>query len=109
METITLGSSPWGEDCAQTAHAGYDARAQIECAEFAKQLRRHAAASGVDLAGVTLMTVPHPHDFGTYYEVSVEFDEKDKAQVDAAYWLEGKTPENWDDVAREALGLPALV
>lgn len=106
---MTLGPSPWGEDCAQTAHAGYAERAQVECAEFVRQLQRHADANGVSLAGVKLLTVPHAHDFGTYYEVSVEFDENDKAQVEAAYWLERKTPENWDEVARAALGLPPQV
>jgi len=106
MAHISIGSSPWGEHCAQVGSPGYDLRGPSECRVYIEQLKRHYTAThGLSLPCV-LSTKSHPHDFGTYYEVQADFEEGTPAE-DAAYWLESNSPELWDDRARKALGLPA--
>lgn len=107
MQKITYGSSPWGEDAAQTAHADYSVRGPAECEAFKRQLIRHFEANGSRLpSGVRIRIMSNPHDFGTYYEVAaIVDDDNDKTALDAAYWLDANTPEFWDDEARKELGL----
>jgi len=117
-ESLRIGPSPYGEDCAQIgAGAGYDyrTRAMRECAVFIRQLRRHAEANGVDLndAGVDLGMKGAPHDIAndsvTYYEVFAYFEDGDERAIEAAYWLECSVPELWDEIARGELGLGVSV
>lgn len=107
MFKLTIGSSPWGEDCAQTAHEGYEARARKECEVYAAQLVRfYEAAHGKALpAGLRLETTDNPHDFGTYFEVAAVADEGNAEAAEAAEWLANEGPEEWDEQARAALGL----
>ena len=105
-ETIEIGSSPYGEKCAQLGELGYEDRARAECAVLRAQLARQAAAAGKDLSGVRLIIKSNSHDFGCYYELVARFEEGDGKASDAAYWLEGNLPERWDAEARAALGLP---
>lgn len=44
-------------------------------------------------------------DFGVYYDLCCTFEEDHEDEVKYAYMLESKTPENWDDLARQQLGL----
>lgn len=104
-DRLTIGSSPWGEDCAQVGTHNYGIRANAECHEFIEQLRRVAAVKGKSLDGLALVTTPFPHDYGTYFEVTVGFDGEVRGQVEAAYWLEAHIPELWDDIARTNLGI----
>ena len=45
----------------------------------------------------------HPHDFGTYREVSIRYDEHDGAAVDFAYQVELSVPDEWDPIAQYEL------
>lgn len=101
---IELGSAPHEERCAQVGEANYSANSRRECEAFKAQiLRSYPIAPGVN-AGVTIQVMPH--DFGSYREVALAYDceggfewasrvERDE---------EGKLV-NWDEQAREALGL----
>jgi len=104
MSHITIGSSPYGENCAQLGSSGYEERARVECRSLRNQLVRvyREAHDGLD-PECRLTIMPHAHDFGTYYEVAAEFDDDNEAAVHAAYWIEANVPEWWDDAAREDL------
>ena len=68
MLKMTIGSVPFGEPCAQVGSPGYEGRARLECVALMRQIARiHPPPPG----GL-LLTEGHPHDFGTYYEVSVQ-------------------------------------
>lgn len=107
MFKIMIGSSPWGEDCAQTANPNYEILARKECSVYAAQLTRfYEAAHGKPLpAGLRLGTVGNPHDFGTYFEVAGVGADEDSEAIEAAEWLSNEGPEEWDAEARAALGL----
>ncbi len=96
-ETIELGSAPVGEDCAQVGSDDYYERAPKECARYKQQLmKQYEAEHGQPLPeGAKLITKSNSHDFGTYYEVAIKFDEADEQAAEAAYWLESNLPEHW--------------
>ena len=79
--------------------------ARKECRAFIGQLRRQFGVEPTD--STRLIVKSNPHDFGTYHEVAVCFDEDDEAAVEYAYKLEGSLPEYWDDEARVELGILA--
>lgn len=104
---LKIGTTPYGEVCAQVGTRDYRQRAVRECAILIRQLRRHAEASGVNLLDrqVDLRMNISSHDAGdgavVYYEVFAYFDDSDEQAVEAAYWLECSIPESWDEIARD--------
>ena len=95
---INIGSSPSGEDCAQVGSDDYTHRASVECRIFADQLDR----SFPDIAknGCSLAIKSFPHDFGSYKEVVIYFDDENEASESYAIHIENNTPEFWDDLAK---------
>ena len=100
METFEIGSSPYGEDCAQLGTDDYTRRARAECTAFVNQLRRHF---GEEPPAARLRVKGFPHDFGTYYEAVIVYDCEDEAAANYADRVMGSGPEKWDDAAREEL------
>lgn len=100
-----LGPSPHAEECAQLGAEGYELRARRECRAFIAQLRRMAEHAGVALDGVMFFTKASYHDFGTYYEVAIRYDDRDEAAEILAEWIDSNVPTRWDDEARRALNL----
>lgn len=101
-ESLELGPSPYGEECAQVGSEDYHSRARAEIRAFIGQLIR---MNGEPPDGVSLRAKSFPHDFGSYSEAVVSFDCDDEQQAAYAYRLEETTPEFWDDEARKELGL----
>jgi hypothetical protein len=108
---IELGSTPTDEQCAQLGKSDdYDLRAAQECAAYINQLWRilelqFALTRDSNPYQFSLVRKSNRHDFGTYYEVAVRYDDNDKHAVEVAFWLDGNTPNKWDDEARKELGL----
>lgn len=106
---LELGSTPGEEPCAQTIHPDYETRAHAECNAYIGQLYRFLAANGHPQEalpeGFALVVRPHSHDFGTYYQVAVQYNDEDEKSCKLAYFVEGKGPGMWDDEARKVLGV----
>jgi hypothetical protein len=98
---LELCSVPIDEPCAMVGSADYSRRARLECRAFINQLERTFPEAIA--AGVTFRTASNPHDFGTYYEVQVVYDDDDEAQTEWAYTIEDELPIAWDDDARNEL------
>lgn len=99
---LEIGPVPYGEDCEQLG-PNYDGEhARAECRAFIGQLRR---TFGPEPEGARLVARSNPHDFGTYHEVAVKFDENSEAATEYAFKIEGDTPEYWDDEAKAELAL----
>jgi len=98
---IELCSVPVEEPCAMIGADDYPKRARLECRAFIDQLER--TFPGAIAAGVYFRTRSNPHDFGTYYEVAVYFDDDDEEQAEWAYCIEENLPTHWDDDARNYL------
>lgn len=104
-ETIELGPTPYGEDCAQVGADDYYERAPLECKTYIKQLKRqYEAEHKASLPeGCKLYTKENAHDYGTYHEVAVKFESLNEVAGEAAYWLEGNLPEFWDEESKTEL------
>jgi hypothetical protein len=102
---IDLGNTtPPEEDCAQVGSRQYDYydRARREARAYIAMLRR---IFGEEPDGARLSTKSHPHDFGTYLTVVCYFDPDDRAAAEYASRCEDEGPTEWDELARQELGL----
>ena len=98
---LEVGPTPSGEDCQQVGTPQYDAAmARRECQQFITAIRR---VCGEEPAGATLTIRSNPHDFGTYPEVAVRFNDNVETAVAYAYHVEANAPEYWSDEDRLAL------
>src|SRR3990167_8221036 len=106
-ETLSLGPSPYAETCAQVGSTEYDyaTRARIACKAFVAQLRR---VFGKEPEGATFRITRNAHDFGTYYDVVVSYDEASPEAREFAYMVERGIPDYWDETAKAALADASL-
>lgn len=93
---LSLGSTPCDETCAQVGSDDYYSRMKRESLAYIKQLTR-LFPNLPD--GVYFVNKGFPHDFGTYHEVCVMFDDNDQTAIDAACEVENGIPMQWDTMA----------
>lgn len=90
---IELGPVPYEEDCQQVGTPTYDAtEARNECRRFIELIRTRL---GHEPEGARLKITSNPHDFGTYFEVVVEFDDFFEEAVNYAFHVESNIPARW--------------
>lgn len=100
---VSLGPTPVDEECAEVGSGNYGLRAKKECRAYINQLKRIIAANQKSIPeGFTFRIKAHPHDFDTYYEVSVYHD---KMECKLAEWIQDNLPSNWDDEAKKELAV----
>lgn len=101
MDILEIGCSPASEPCVSVGQEDYPKQARIQCMALRNQLLRSFPTP----AGVTawLSTKGNAHDFGTYYEVAVHYDDESEAATDYAFLLEASLPEFWDAEAVKEL------
>lgn len=104
-DSMYLGATPYGEDCAQVGREGYMRQARKECRAYIGQLIR---MFGEPPDGCRFVVRSCPHDFGSYLDVEVVFDGNDKAAAEYAIRCENNGPRNWDAEARAELGLEVV-
>lgn len=98
IDYIDLGPVPANEQCAQVGSDGYHDRARAECNRYRTLLEAtYAAAHNGRGCPARVVVKSNPHDFGSYLEVGVKFDDRDREQVEAAFWLEANAPTEWPD------------
>ena len=100
-ETLELGPVPTAEDCAQVGTENYHTLARIECAVYKNQLCRMFPK--IEESGCVLTIKSNPHDFGTYFEVAIKYDEDNENQIEVAFEVENNQPEYWDEFAKRQL------
>lgn len=97
---LTLGSTPTNEPCAQVGTDDYATKSRIESRVFIDQLlRQFGEPPGLS----TFRRKSFPHDFGTYHEVVIAFDDENEEAVAFAYDVENNLPEQWDEQALKEL------
>lgn len=108
-EYIFIGSVPYDEECAQVGADNYAEQSRKESKAYVEQLWRILKEKrGIEkpVEGFDIVVKNEYHDFGTYKEVAVKFDYDNDEAVKLAYEVEGElTPANWDEVAKQQLGL----
>lgn len=94
IDFMEIGSSPYEEDCAQVGEYNYSRKAYEECKRFVELLEKKFPGRP---EGATFVIRSHPHDFGTYREVSVRYDCNSEEESYFAAFVESNTPATWDD------------
>lgn len=103
MDFITLGPVPYNEDCAQVGDPGYGERVRVECSAYVEQLERTFPIPANLVGKVFFKRASYGHDFGTYFEVVVQYDTNEPAAVQFAYEVESSLPPYWDAPAADWL------
>lgn len=104
-ELMNISCVPAEEECQGVGTPTYDpVMARKECEAFRNQLRR---MFGEPPGSARLVIKSFPHDFGSYSEVCVSYDDQSEEETDYAFKLEAEMPGKWDDEARKELGLVA--
>jgi len=99
-DSLNLSPTPVGEDCAQLGDANYSSRARQECRAFIQQLKREFGEPPI---GAVFKITQNPHDFGTYLDVDIQFNDEDDMASEYAYKIEANLPEFWDAAAKKEL------
>jgi hypothetical protein len=94
QDYIALGPVPCDEDCEQVGTKNYDSqKAFDECSRFKQLILKKF---GNPPEGAKVRIKHFPHDFGTYMEVCVVFDEDNQEAIDYAFKVEENLPMNWE-------------
>ena len=102
IDELYLASAPIGEECAQVGSDDYSERSKKECDAFIKQIiREHGAPPN----GAFLKIKHCPHDFGTYLDIVVRFNDENEVATEYAYKVEANLPEYWDEEAKKELNI----
>lgn len=99
---LSIGPTPSGEECAQVGSDNYTERARKECKAFKEQLIR---TFGEPPFGAGFRIKSNPHDFGSYLDVEVYYEEEIEEAIAYAFNVENEVPEFWDDEAKKSLGI----
>lgn len=91
---FTLGPTPREKSCTCVGEDDYVQRAQKECRRFIALLRKKF---GPEPEGSRFAVKGFLHDFGTYYEVVICFDEDMPGSAHYACHCEDNLPATWDD------------
>lgn len=94
MEYLELSSAPYEEECVQvSSKIDYLQAQRAECYIFKRMLERQFPPP----QGAYFSVKPNQHDFGTYYEVVVKYENEEGENF--AYDMEENIPAKWDDEA----------
>lgn len=97
---LNIGSVPYECDCAQVGSDDFDQRSRIECNAFLAQIKR---VCGEPPEGARLVVKSFPHDFGSYREVCVVYDDENQVATEYALKCEGADIPTWDELAIQEL------
>ena len=96
-QTYGFGTTtPYEEECAQLGSPHYMTRAHHEAQAFAGQLIR---LHGNPPDGARLKTIYCEHDFGTYLDLALVYDEDNEEHVEWMLKIESGIPDKWDQAA----------
>ena len=107
-DTINIGSSPYNEPTIQIkSGVNYLPWSIKEIMIFREQLKRQFPRLAE--FNCYLHIRQHPHDFGTYAQLEINYNSDNEKSRKMAYTVDGEVPAKWDDIAQaeiDALKLP---
>lgn len=92
---IHIGPAPASEDCAQVGETGFRERAKKEMQLYIDQTYRQF--SELENSSVYLKAKWFQHDFGSYGEVVVCYDDENPEQIELALKIEREVLDYWDE------------
>jgi hypothetical protein len=101
MEEFQLGTTvPHDEDCIQLGQPNYSAYSKLEANLLMKQIIREL---GNPPEGCRMKLIGCNHDFGTYYDIALEYDREKEEHAKWALKVEVGLPSKWDYESRKEL------
>jgi hypothetical protein len=97
---LTIESTPVNEPCVQMGEENFRRNSILECNALIAQIRREM---GPEPGSARLKVQSNPHDFGTYYDIGIEFNENSEEEVEWACRVEGDSPSEWDKESKAYL------
>ena len=91
---------PSDEPCAQVGSDNYMANARIEADVFRDQIYR---VFGDPPVGTGIRVNSNPHDFGTYLDLQIVYDDSSDESCEWTCKVEAELPQTWDEEARRQL------
>lgn len=97
LESLELCSVPLDEECQQVGMPTFSRQKEtLELQACKAQIERENKQL-FDTRNIRLSVKSNPHDFGTYRELVLKFNDEDEDACDAAYRIEACLPEKWDE------------
>ena len=93
-DELSIGPVPAEEECEQLGPNYDEAKARAECKRFIECIRK---VCGPEPFGARLIIKGNPHDFGTYLEVNVRYDDNNQVAVEYAFKVESQAPQTWEE------------
>ena len=104
FDYLTLGSTPSSEPYQQLVDCYNHIVATKEARIFKQQLIRQFS-DGLD-GRRAYFTIKHfSHDFGTYCEVVIIYDNNDEEAINFAFNVKANIPEYWDGISKQQLSI----
>jgi hypothetical protein len=95
LDCMYLGSAPWDEDCVQVdPRVDYLPALRAECKRYLELLEKKFTSKP---EGCSFVIKNQIHEFGTYCEVCVLYNDNDEDETNFAFFVEGNSPGKWDD------------
>lgn len=91
---LELGSVPPNEPCVQLGSENYEYAVSEELNRYKKLLESKFPNLPEHCKFVRKSNL---HDFGTYYEIAITYDDNDKESIDFAFEVESNLPASWDE------------
>ena len=91
---LEIGLVPGNEPCPQIGSETYAEDARAAGKRFIELIIEKL---GEPPSGSSLRVKAFPHDFGTYHEVVVYFDDSERETIDYAFKVEAEAPSTWGD------------
>lgn len=99
-QELELGSAPANEECAQVGKMNYQDLAKKECGVYKRQLERVFKSMPPN----TFFAIKaFQHDFGSYYEVAIFYEDDSDKSAEYAFNVEENVPLKWDKEALDEL------
>lgn len=96
---LTLGTTPADEECAQVGTADYWEKTKAEARRYKAGLERYFKQQLDDPDTLVYLTLKSfPHDFGTYHELCVIYNDADEKEIEAAFEIENNLPSTWEEL-----------
>lgn len=101
-EYMDFDLTPCDEECAQV---GRDDYRRVSREEYTAMLAFIERTFGATPVGVSTTCKANAHDFGTYYQLRMYYDDEDAICTGYVYKVESELPPMWDAEARAYLRL----
>jgi len=95
-EYLDIGSSPVDEPCAQLGTEEYLSRVRLELWAYRNQMERLWAVRLAEEPDMHFGVRANQHDFGTYHELVIHYDDEFETQANLAIEMQNESPATWD-------------